>query len=474
MSRSPRIRVRCTIFAVILPLALANEASAAARRNVIFICADDLNADLGCYGNRLVQSPNIDRLAARGVRFNRAYCQYPVCNASRTSFLSGRRPATTGIIDNATPPRTHLHDVVFLPQHFRMHGYRTMKVGKIFHTGDRFEDPLSWDIDVREGRQAKNPPAEQIVGRRGKHGIILNCDDAQTWDGYVARRGIEMLNESAAANQPFFLAIGFRRPHAPYIAPQHYHDLYPASAIPPLLEPHEHLAKIPKWALTYECGAERLTESERPDALGSYAASITFMDAQLGLILDAIDHRHLWDKTVVVFLSDHGYHLGEHGGLWHKMTAFEAGTRVPLIFAAPGQSSGIRSQLVELIDLYPTLCELCDLPKPDGLEGRSLVPVLRNSNEISKPAAFTVVARRGAGGGEKLDPARMGHSVRTARWRYTEWFDGTHELYDYDSDLYEYRNLANDPAHSQSVAELARLLSSLNVGSRAVPKSTAK
>ncbi len=302
--------------------AASGAAAAEQRLNVVLICADDLNVDLGCYGHPLVKSPNIDRLASRGVRFERAYCQYPVCNASRTSFLSGRRPKTTGVIDNVTPPRTHLGDAVFLPQHFRQNGYKTLKVGKIFHTGDEFEDPRSWDIDIREDRTAKNPPDEQIVARRGEHGIVLECDDLATWDGLVASRGVAMLDEAASGGAPFFLAIGFRRPHAPYIAPRRFHEFYPESLVPPLREPAEHLSAIPPIALTYRRGAERMNDSDRPDVVGAYWASISFMDAQLGRVLDAIDRRRLWKNTVVVFMSDHGYHLGEHGGLWHKMTLF--------------------------------------------------------------------------------------------------------------------------------------------------------
>src|SRR5262245_29853222 len=177
------------------PNEAANQAAKAnlVRPNVLFIVSDDLNNCLGCYGNPVVKSPNIDRLAARGMRFERAYCNYPVCNASRTSFLSGRRPDTTGVLDNATPTRSHLKDAIFLPEFFRQHGYRTIKVGKIYHTGDEFEDPRSWDIDIRETSEAKNPPAEQILRRQGPNGIVLRAKDENTWDGFVARRAVELM-----------------------------------------------------------------------------------------------------------------------------------------------------------------------------------------------------------------------------------------------------------------------------------------
>jgi uncharacterized sulfatase len=448
-------------------MALFMEAAARAeqRLNVVLIMADDLNCDVGCYAHPLVKTPHVDRLAARAARFERAYCQYPVCNPSRVSMLSGCRPTTTRVIDNVTPSRAHLRDVVFLPQHFRQHGYRTCKVGKIFHTGDQFEDSPSWDIDVREQPTAKNPPAAQIIGRRAVDGMILDCDDADTWDGFVAQRGVELLDEAARRDQPFFVAIGFRRPHRPYIAPQPYHDLYPSSAIPPLMEPPEHLASIPRLALTYRCGDERLDERRRPDIAGSYYASVSFMDAQLGLVLDAIDRRQLWANTVVVFVSDHGYHLGDHGGLWHKMTLFENCARVPLLIAAPGRSPSVAKQVVELIDLYPTLCELCQLDPPDGLEGMSLAPLLVDPNQPIKPAAFTVVCRNMMGNGNQLDPRQMGRSVRTDRWRYTLWFDGGEELYDHHADPREFQNLAQRPELAEVVAEHRKLLAELETQS---------
>ena len=236
------------------PAEAANQPASAndlARPNVLFIVSDDLNNSLGCYGNPVVKSPNIDRLAARGMRFDRAYCNYPVCNPSRTSFLSGRRPETTGVLDNATPPRSHLKDAVFLPEFFRQHGYRTIKVGKIFHTGDEFEDPRSWDTDIRETKQAKNPPADQILRRQGPNGIVLRAEDEDTWEGFVARRAVELMQEAAANGNPFFVAAGFRMPHSPYIAPEKYYALYDPEELRPRPGPPDHLAKVPDLALTY-------------------------------------------------------------------------------------------------------------------------------------------------------------------------------------------------------------------------------
>ena len=428
------------------------------RLNVVLIMADDLNTDLGCYGRADIKTPQIDRLAARAMRFDRAYCQYPVCNPSRAALLSGKRPESSGVIDNATPARSKLAKAVFLPQHFRKQGYRTLKVGKISHTGDAFEDPASWDTDIRETRAAKNPPEEQIAKKLPGNGIVLNAADADTWDGFVARQGVEQLDSVVASKQPFFLAIGFRRPHTPYIAPQKYFDLYPPAAISFLDEPAEHLARIPSLALTYRHGGKQLDAKTRPIVASAYHASLSFIDAQIALILDALDRHDLWKNTVVIFVSDHGYHLGEHGGLWHKMTLFEEATRVPLLVAAPGVKPGTSSpRLVELVDLYPTLVELCQLPAVAGLEGQSFVPLLSKPDRPWKKGAFSVVGR-GGDAGKPLDPRQLGRTIRTEQWRYTKWHDGRAELYDHESDSRELDNLADEAAHHQIAAGLDRQL----------------
>ena len=449
----------------------ASGASQTARQlNVLFIVADDLNNSLGCYGHPVVKSPNLDRLARHGVRFERAYCNYPVCNASRASFLSGLRPETTRVLDNETPTRRYIGDAPMLPEHFRRHGYRTLKVGKIFHTGDAFEDPRSWDVDIRENDTAKNPPAEQILRPFGARGMILKARDEETWDGFVARKSVALLEEALAANQPFFLAVGFRRPHAPYIAPEKYFALYDAAKLKPRAGPPGHVTNIPPLALTYKLGDPAFpTGSLAGETIAAYYASVSFMDAQVGLLLDALDRHRLWERTVVVFLSDHGYHLGEHGGLWHKMTLFEESAAAPLMVAAPGRKAGVSSpRLVEFVDVYPTLVELCGLPGVTPLEGRSFAPLLQNPRRPWKQAAFTVVARartelsdapaRGTEWKKQLDPNWLGRTVRTERWRYTEWPDGTSELYDHRTDPYEYVNLALAPKHQRTVAELKSLL----------------
>ena len=455
----------------------AVQADDAVRKpNVLFIVSDDLNCSLGCYGDPVVQSPQIDRLAARGVRFAAAHCNYPVCNASRASLLSGKRPDTTGVVDNKTPPRTHLKDSVMLPEHFRHNGYRVIKVGKIFHTGDEFEDPRSWDVDIREEPAAKNPPPEQILRPQGERGVILRARDEETWDGFVARKAAALLEDAAKQGRPFFVAAGFRRPHAPYIAPEKYFALYEPDRLKPRPCPPEHLANIPDLALTYRLGGARFPEKRPGDTMAAYYASISFMDAQVGLLLDTLDRLKLWDNTIVVFFGDHGYHLGEHGGLWHKMCLFEETTRVPLIVAAPRLGrNAVASGLVELVDLFPTLAELCGLKPPGDLEGTSFMPLLANPARDWKRAVFTVVSRgRGAAGeqldvskllpeattgGADLDVSYMGRTVLTQdRWRYTEWPDGGMELYNHNDDPFEYANLAKSPSAAGRLVQMQKLL----------------
>ncbi len=443
-----------------MPLLFASSGAAAAgRTNVLFIMVDDMNNNLGCYGHTLVQSPNIDRLAARGVRFDRAYCQYPVCNPSRVSLLSGLRPDTTRVYDLKTPPRSHLREqMLFLPQYFRQQGYHTAHVGKIFHTGDDFEDPASWDIEVRE--TGKSPPEGAVIRSRQfnrpiKYGIdwaILSSPDEETADGMVARRGAAMLERLAADPKPFFLALGFRRPHQPYAAPQKYFELYPPAKIGALDEPAEHLRRIPAPAFNFPPGRPPLDAPTRQQIVAAYYASISFVDTQLGLVLDALDRLKLWDDTVVVFVSDHGYHLGEHGGMWHKMSLFEQAARVPLVIVAP-QAKGnghACERTVELVDLFPTLVDLCQLPAAGQLAGDSLRPLLDDTSAAWKAAAYTQVIRQEI----------HGRSVRTERWRYTEWDDGRHgaELYDHQTDPRELRNLAGEADWSDVQSQMQTLL----------------
>lgn len=453
------------------PAPAAEPTSATNRLNILFIAVDDLNNRLACYGDAIVKTPNIDRLAKRGVRFDRAYCNYPLCNPSRTSMLSGKRPDTTRIFDNNTAPRTYLGDVILLPEYFQKHGYFTARVGKIAH--DRFAGAVKWSLDERPRpaggganarAQRQRQAAQDDEAPAGAVGALVwratNNNDKDEPDGRTARRIAKIIEEHK--DQPFFIAAGFHKPHLPFVAPKKYFDLYPPEKIPLPAEPPDDLDDIPRVALTHRPADLKMTDDHKRQVIAAYYAATTFMDAQLGVILDAMDRLKLWDNTIVVFFGDHGWHLGEHHGLWRKMTVFEESARAPLIVIAPGKKANVVSQrLVEFVDAYPTLTELCKLPAPEGMEGISFAPLLDDPNRPWKQAAYTQVQRGRI----------MGRSVRTERWRYTEWDDGRAgvELYDHDHDPKEYANLAKDPKHADTVNELKRLL---REGSKSKPAAT--
>lgn len=432
------------------------------RMNVLFIAVDDLNNRMGCYGDPVVRTPNIDRLASRGVRFDHAHCNYPLCNPSRTSLLSGRRPDTTRIFDNNTPPRTYLGNVVFLPEYFRQNGYFTGRVGKVAH--GRFEDALTWDVSEssrpgpgarRAGRKAVDdkPQRKQPVAEGGikLSWTMTDNKDEDEPDGHTARRIVELMDQHK--DGAWFLGAGFHKPHLPWVAPKKYFDMYPPEKIQLPNTPPDDRDDIPPIALTHTAGDDEMTDLDKKKAIAAYHAATSFMDAQVGVLLEALDRRKLWDNTVVLLFGDHGWHLYDHLGLWRKMTVFEEVARAPLIVSAPGMRAGAGCpRLVEFVDIYPSLAELCGLPAAPGLEGTSFVPLLKDPQRQWKKAAFTQV-RRGKG--------IMGRSVRTDRYRYTEWGDeNVTELYDHEMDIHEFRNLARDAKASRLQAEMRRVLHS--------------
>lgn len=426
------------LFGLAYPAALPAQASPS-RLNVLFIGVDDLNTNVGCYGHSVIKTPNIDRLAARGVRFERAYCQYPLCNPSRISLLSGRRPDTTRIYLDGVPARTNLEGVDLLPEYFRRFGYFTGQVGKI-------GGAARWDVSLKSDHVEKEGGPLKLEWRATK-----NKDEDEP-DGHTAREVVRLLEKHK--DRPFFIATGFGKPHLPFVAPQKYFDLYPPAKIILPNEPADVRKNVPPIAFDRQKGDAVLTEQQKQEATAAYYACISFMDAQLGVVLDAVDRLQLWDNTVVVLWSDHGFHLGEHGGLWRKAKLFEECARVPLIVAAPGKKKGIASpRLVELVDLYPTLAQLCALPLPKGLEGTSFLPLLEDANQPWKEAAFIQVAH-----GRNHDV--MGRSVRTERYRYTEWDEGNQglELYDHVHDPHEFINLAREAKYAETVAAMQQLL----------------
>jgi uncharacterized sulfatase len=453
--------MHCAIrLALLAPLLTALPAASASetpkRPNVLFIVVDDLCCDLGCY-SVAVKTPNLDRLAARGVRFDRAYCQYPVCNPSRTSFLTGRRPDETGVLDNLTPFRTKMPDVVTLPQLFRTNGYSTTSLGKIIHAGldaagntVRYQDAKSWD-DCR-GFEA-TPLGRKGEGRNVTGGAmkVLNWlaaegNDEDQPDGRIAAAAVQVMEGSRG--RPFFLAVGFHRPHDPFHAPKKYFDLYPPEKIvlhhPPADRTPDLPLAIPRKSPVYKLAGRDALEFRR-----AYLACTSFVDAQVGKLLDALDRLKLWDNTIIVLIGDHGYHQGQHDW-WLKFTLFERCARTPLIVWA----SGVRGMgrpaagLVEFVDLYPTLTELAGLTPPAGLAGTSFRPLLEDPARPGKRAAFTQVERG------------SGRTVRTDRWRYTEWEAGKKgaELYDHTNDPQEYHNLAGRPELAAVERELRELL----------------
>ena len=432
-----------------------------ARLNVLFLIADDLNNDLSTYGST-VRSPNIDRLAARGVRFDRAYNQYPLCSPSRSSLLTGRRPDATGVLSNPgkNPMSPHFREklpgAVTLPQAFRANGWVAARVGKLYHYGvpnnigtAGLDDYPSWDLTINPRGRDRESHHKIFSLLPGQFGATLSWladegSDAEQTDGIAAQEAVRLLERFKRDNQAFFLAVGFYRPHTPYVAPKSYFDLYPLKAIelPPLSE--DDRARRP--APAYQSGFKEqdvMTDDQRRAAIQAYRASITFMDAQVGHVLNALDRLGLADSTIVVFTSDHGYHLADHG-LWQKRSLFERSARVPLIIAVPRAKArgGTARGLAELVDLYPTLADLVGIKPTGPLDGVSLAPMLDNPSASVKDAAFT--------------QTQNGYAVRTDRWRYIEWGAGQDgvQLYDMERDPGETTNLAQDARHAVTVADL--------------------
>lgn len=440
------------------------------RPNVLFIASDDMNTQLGVYGHALVATPHLAELARRGVLFERAYCQYPLCNPSRSSVLSGLRPDTTHVYDNALKVRDLVPGLVTLPQLFRQAGYAALRVGKLYHYGvpgqigtSGLDDAESWDrVENPKGRdKLDESQVENLTPNRGLGAslafLAAGGTDAEQTDALVADAAIRFLDEYR--ERPFFLAVGFFRPHVPCIAPRERFERFPLERI--VLPTGDVAGRQGKPPLAFqdESANYGLAEADLKRFVQGYYAALTLVDAQVGRLLAALDERGLNENTIVVFWSDHGFHLGEHGA-WQKQSLYEESARVPLIVAAPGRrGTGQRSRaLVELVDLYPTLAELAGLTPPATIEGTSLVPLLDEPERAWKRGAFTQVRRphlRGA-----RPEGVMGRAVRTERFRYVEWGDGRQgvELYDHNADPGETTNRATDPALAEVQTQLRQLL----------------
>ena len=433
------------------------------KPNVLFIMSDDLCNDLGCYGVP-VKSPNIDKLAARGVKFDRAYCQYPLCGPSRCSLMSGLRPDTIGVVQNGLPVRHKLKDVVTLPQLFKNNGYFSARVGKIYHLGipgqvgqPGPDDPPSWSYTFNpKGNEFPSKDDGDQIDPDPKDGQsfrynMLNGDGREQHDYQAADEAIRLLNEHKAG--PFFLAVGFIRPHVPEVAPKTFFDLYPLDQVKLPEVPPNDRDDIPAMAFSLPAVDRGMTPQQCRESIRAYHATTSFMDAQVGRVLDELDRLDLRKNTIVVFLGDHGYSLGQHRA-WQKMMLFERVCRVPMIIAVPGGKPLVTESLVESVDMYPTLAALAGLSPPKELQGKSLKPLLLDpSRQIDVHDAVFTQVQRGKRG--------EGHSVRTDRWRYTVWTGpggAGDELYDEKNDPEEITNLANDPKHADTVAQMKRLL----------------
>ncbi len=474
-------QVRITLDPV---LAASIKKTDASKRNVLFVMADDFRPELASYGSPAI-TPHLDRLAQRSLQFNRAYCQQAVCNPSRSSMLTGRRPDTLRIWNNGTHFREPNPDVTTLPLWFKEHGYTTRGIGKIFHNWHTkvHGDPRSWSApeflhyanhgdDVAEVAGPLPPNLSSPTPRMYGKVPLYECRDVPDeayYDGRVAAEAVRVLGE--IKDEPFFLAVGFWKPHAPFNAPKKYWDLYDRAKLPPLNPARP--SDTPEVA--FHDGREirgappnqvTFTEAQVAEIRHGYFANISYLDAQLGKVLDALDRSGVADRTAIVFVGDHGYHVGEHT-LWGKTSNFEYDAHVPLIISAPGMAaSGKQTDaLVEELDLFPTLVEVCGLPAPDGLEGKSLTPLFANPAATVKASAMTQHPRPAYYDREPTSvPQTMGYSVRTDAFRYTEWRDWStgetvaRELYDHRTDAAELRNLANHLPYANHVKTHAAAL----------------
>lgn len=465
------------ILAILFAIALSS-VKAEERPNVLFIAVDDWNDWVGCLGHEQAITPNVDALAERGVLFINAHCTVSVCNPSRAAIMSGLRPETTGVFENAHRLRKKVPDLVTLPQHFRMNGYRAEGGGKIYHDVPPFcDDPDSWDDyfwwsehGARGGKVAgggfrspysippdpepESRPTRKItkLTKRNFDWGVVDQPESDWPDYQVAEWASEFL--SREQEQPFFLAVGIFRPHVPWFNPQKYVDLYPEDAIELPAVKEDDIDDLGDWAKKRAMDrnskhADVVEAGEWRGAVQAYLASISHADANVGRVIDALDSGPNKDNTIIAFWSDHGYHLGEKGH-WHKRTLWERATHVPLIVVAPGvaESGGRCARPVNLIDLYPTLVELCGVPGRRELAGNSLVPLLKNpESEWPHPSITTYLPGN--------------HALRTERWRYIRYQDGAEELYDHETDPDEWDNLASDPDHRPVVEELSAQLEAL-------------
>ena len=448
--------------AVVIIAAFAFEATAAEKYNVLFIISDDLTSTaLSCYGNEVCHTPNIDRLAARGTRYTRAYCQGTYCGPSRASFMSGYYPHAINMLGYGSP-RPKIGDRATWAQHFKNNGYYTARVSKIYHMGvpggiekgdDGADDPASWterfnsqgpewkapgDGETLEGNPDGKKP---VVGGNTFVVVEADGDDMVHSDGKTAAKACELIAERAEKDEPFWLGVGFVRPHVPFVAPRPDYEPflpYDKHELPEKVEGD--WDDIPRAGINYKTSRNMKMDIRRQKkAVGGYLASVAFMDRQVGKVLDALDEAKLTDKTIIIFTSDHGYHLGEHD-FWAKVSLHEESVKVPLIVCVPGKKPAVCDSLVELLDLYPTTAKLCGLEVPDRLQGEDISATLDNSKHEVRDAAFSVNGK--------------GFLLREDQWAFIQYGEKAErgiELFDMENDPLQYTNLAVDPQYKETV-----------------------
>ena len=452
------------VYTVLVFFLVAFTGKAQEKKNVLFIIADDLNCYLGSYGHQLAKTPNIDQLAEEGLLFENAYCNFPLCGPSRASMMTGLYPDQNNVKGNAILIRDRVPDAVTMTQVFMNHGYAATRIGKIYHynnPGDigtpGHDDPASWSHTINPRGRDKDEEDQIFSLVPGSFGATLSwmaadgTDEEQT-DGIAATEAIEQIEKHAVSGEPFFLGLGFYKPHTPFVAPKRYFEMYPRELISVPEVPEGYLESLPEPAqriLTMRKSQIDLPDSLAVSAIQAYLATISFLDAQVGRVLDALEQNGLKENTIVVFTSDHGYHMGEHDH-YQKRTLFEYSARIPLIISYPGQSKrGQRTgSLVEMIDFYPTLCELAGLEYPENISGKSMVPVLNNPRKKIRKDAFTQTV---------FD----GYSVITDRYRYIRWGEGGEglvELYDIRNDPGEMINLAGREKYERVMKKMDKRL----------------
>lgn len=479
---------------MLMPSLKAKNNSNNGKKNVLFLAVDDLRTQLNCYGKTQIKSPNIDRLSQEGLTFNNAFCQHATCGASRASLLTGLRDDSTGIIGLYPKVEVALPNHLTMPQNFKKHGYETISLGKIYHRAD--DDQKGWSkkpwraLDKYFGRGyiTSESKKEVMQRRRKKVGDYWIVEDAHAEkgpatemadvpyngysDGELADRAVKELRNLKNSKMPFFLALGFRKPHLPFCAPKQFWDMYNRDALDLANNPF-----FPEGVTQYTMNGmgELESYSDMPDSIKEgglsesqarrlihgYNACVSYIDFCIGLVVNELEKLNLREDTIIMLWGDHGWKLGEHGA-WAKHTNFEVDTKVPLIIDVPGmKSEGAKSDaLVELVDLYPTLCDLCGLPKPNNLEGYSFIPLLENANRPWKKAIFSQYPRSR----RDADKLVMGYTVRTEKYRYTEWIHvksggiKDRELYDRSKDPQENTNVIDKPAYKSITVQMQKTL----------------